>query len=132
VRRQGSGNFVSNRVHLLRAKGEKARATQVARASLASIERVVDDPQSRPTALYWRAVALAVLGDSEGALQSLQAAAHDGVRWGWWLIEREPAFAELKSDVRYQAIIAELSDLATKQATLVAEMRKAHTLPQRP
>ena len=117
---------------VLRAKGEQARAMQVARASLASIERVVDDPQSRPMALYWRAVALAVVGDSEGAVQSLEAAVHGGMRWGGWMIEREPAFAGLESDVRYQAIIAELSDFARKQAALAAEMRKAHALPQRP
>ena len=117
---------------VLRAKGEQARATQVARASLASIERIVDDPQSRPIALYWRAVALALVGDSEGALQSLEAAVHGGMRWGWWMTAREPAFAGLESDVRYQAIIADLRDFARKQAALAAEMRKAHALPQRP
>ena len=34
--------------------------------------------------------------------------------------------------MRYQAIIAELSDFTRKQATLAAQMRKAHALPLRP
>jgi TolB-like protein/DNA-binding winged helix-turn-helix (wHTH) protein len=117
---------------VLRAKGEQARATKVARAALAAIERSIDDPQNLPEALYWRAVALGVLGDADGALQSLEAAVRGGHHWCWWLIDREPAFAALEKNVRYQAIIAELSDSSRKQATLVAEMRKTHALPQRP
>ena len=117
---------------VLRANGEEVRATQLARAVLASIDRVINDRGPSPEALYWRAMAQAILGDSNAAMTSLESAVHRDMVWGWWMIDQDPAFAGLKQDARYQAIIAHFTDLARKQAALAAEMRKRHELRQRP
>lgn len=115
----------------LQEHGDKTRAVRLARAALAAIERVIN-PTSAADATYWRAVALGVLGESAASLDSLEAAARGGLHVRWWMIEREPAFTPIKHELRYQAIIAALSDTARRQATLVAEMRTRHELPQRP
>ncbi len=117
---------------VLHANGEEARATQLTRAVLATLESAFRQPPLQPNSPYWHAVAQAQLGDSDQALASLQVAVHGGLQWPWWFIEREGAFASLRNDARYKAIIAEMSDSAKKQGMLAAGMRKRHELPERP
>ena len=117
---------------VLQAKGEKARAEQLTRAVLGTLQAVSKEESEEPDTPYWLAVAQAQLGESDQALASLQAALHGGLHWPWWFVDHEGAFESLRGDVRYQSILAELGAKASKQGKLAVEMRKRHELPERP
>jgi TolB-like protein/DNA-binding winged helix-turn-helix (wHTH) protein/tetratricopeptide (TPR) repeat protein len=117
---------------VLLAKGERARGMQLARAVLAAIDGVASHPSMKVESSYWRALTLAVLGDRDQALESLQSAVHGGFHLRWWMLENQPALAGLRNDPRYQAVVAELKEWARAQAVLLAELRKTHEVPERP
>jgi tetratricopeptide (TPR) repeat protein len=116
---------------VLVAKGERARGTQLARAVLGAIDRVVDHPTSLPNSLYWRALALAVIGDRDRAAEALQTVARRGFHLRVWMLDHQPAFEGLRNDPRYQDTVAQLREWDRKQAVMLAELRKAHEVPER-
>ena len=117
---------------VLQAKGEVTRATKLTRAVLGALEAAAKDKPQDPNARYWLAVAQVQLGELDQAVASLQAAMHAGLHWPWWFVDHEGAFESLRGDARYQAILAELGDIARKQGEIAQEMRKRHELPDRP
>ncbi|MEJ1962738.1 MAG: winged helix-turn-helix domain-containing protein [Gammaproteobacteria bacterium] len=119
-------------VQILRAKGEEARARQLNESILIKLESSMKKEHPQPNAPYWYAVARAQVGDADEAVASLQAALRNGLHSPRWLIEPEGAFAGIRNDVRYQAIIESLNANAKKQAALAAGMRRRREIPQRP
>ena len=79
-----------------------------------------------------RAVALALLGRNEEALQALENGHAGGYRTRWWyLLEREAAFAQVRSDPRFQALLVEARAHAASQRSILKEMRLAGRVPNR-
>jgi hypothetical protein len=79
---------------------------------------------------FGRAIAAAVLGETETALRSLELGLDKGNPWWWWL-RGHPAFDGLREEPRFQALIAAAEDHAAEQRALLAEMRRAGVLPDR-
>lgn len=117
---------------LLLAKGETARANRLAKAILANSERELRDAEAKPLMEYARAGALVTLGRRDEALDALISSIHGGTHVGWWITDLGPMFDALKQDPRYKALAAEMAEKVRLQVALVAKMRAAHELPQRP
>jgi TolB-like protein/DNA-binding winged helix-turn-helix (wHTH) protein/tetratricopeptide (TPR) repeat protein len=116
---------------VLLAKGERARGTQLANAILAEVERLVDHAAMRSLPWFWRARALAVLGEPGPAVEALQAAVAHGFTARPWILDHEPSFALLRDDPRYRQTVARQRQwVATQQARLFA-LRKAGQVPGR-
>jgi tetratricopeptide (TPR) repeat protein len=115
----------------LLAKGEQARGTQLARAILAEVERVMDHPDTQPQSGYWRARALAVLGERSEAMAALESAVAHGFTSRLWMIDHEPSIVALRSDPRYQQTFARQKQRVDEQRAALAELRKAHRVPER-
>jgi TolB-like protein/Flp pilus assembly protein TadD len=79
---------------------------------------------------FGRAIAAAVLGETETALRTLEFGLDSGNPWWWWL-RGHPAFDGLREEPRFQALIAAAEDHAAEQRVLLAEMRRAGVLPDR-
>jgi tetratricopeptide (TPR) repeat protein len=117
---------------VLLAKGEQARGTQLARAILAEIERVIDHPDTQPMSRYWRARALSILGERSEAMAALESAVAHGFTFRPWMFDHEPSIVALRSDPRYQKMFARQTQWVDEQRAMLTELRKAHRIPQRP
>jgi len=117
---------------LLFAKGETARANRLTQSILATSDRDPTDAGVKPLVLLARAGALATLGQRDRALDALENAVQGGVHVVWWIVDRGPIFDRLKQDDRYKTLAAAMAERVRKQVELVAKMRAAHELPQRP
>jgi tetratricopeptide (TPR) repeat protein len=115
----------------LLAKGEQARGTQLARAILAEVERVIDHPDTQPMSRYWRARALAVLGERSEAMAALESAVAHGFAFRPWMFDHEPSIVALRSDPRYQKMYARQMQWVDEQRAALTELRKAHRIPER-
>jgi len=116
---------------VLLAKGEQARGTQLARAILAEVERVMDHQDTQPQSGYWRARALAVLGERSEAMAALESAVAHGFTSRLWMVDHEPSIVALRSDPRYQQTFARQKQRVDEQRAALAELRKAHRVPER-
>ena len=113
---------------LLIASGERDRAAKLLHAMLKGME----DHKPEVDVAEPRGVALALLGDTDGALQALEAGFAE-VKGGWWYdFERAPDFAGLHTQPRFQSLVKQYQDIVAKQSALLAEMRQAGEIPYRP
>ena len=117
---------------LLYAKGDTARANQLAQSILAINDRDSRFPGYKPLFLLAHASALAVLDERDRALEALEGSMRVGGPMFWLMIDGAPLFDRLKQDERYRTLRANLGQRMRKQVELVATMRAARDLPQRP
>jgi adenylate cyclase len=113
---------------LLIALGERDRAAKLLHAMLKGME----DHKPDGDVTEAKSVALALLGDTDGALEALEAsfAAEKG---GWWYdFERSPDFEALHAQPRFQSLVRQYQGIVAKQSALLAEMRRAGEVPHRP
>jgi hypothetical protein len=76
-------------------------------------------------------VALALLGDTDGALKALEAR-FAATKWGWWYdFGRAPDFEGLHAQPRFQSLVKQYQGTVAKQSALLAEMRRAGEVPYR-
>ena len=115
---------------ILMAAGERDRAARLLHAMLTAMQRHKD--YTSEGGARARGDALALLGDKDAALQALEVA-YAAAKWAWWYdIEHGPELHGLRADPRFQALAKQVSDNAAKQAGLLATMRRAGDIPQRP
>jgi len=109
------------------ASGERDRAEKLLHAMLEGMEHQKPDDVAE-----CRSVALALLGDTEGALKALEVGFAGG-KYGWWYdFERSPDFEGLHAQPRFQTLVRQYQDIVAKQSALLAEMRRAGEVPYRP
>lgn len=94
------------------------------------------DPRNREITGGWdewaRAAASAILGHSDAALAHLENLVHSGFRIGWWgRIERDPAFATLRSTPRFQVILSSLQLWVEGEVRQLELMRSRGEAPRR-
>lgn len=79
-----------------------------------------------------RAVASALLGHNDAALDHLEKMIRSGRRIGWWeRLERNPSFAAIRATPRFQAIAADTRSWLQSQLHLLAQMRMEGEVPAR-
>jgi len=111
--------------------GDRALATDLARRSLAFADHggsvgLVGDEE------LIRATLLGLLGQDDEALTHLERLVAGGRRIGWWVwLERDPTFARLRKQPRFQALAGDMSTWLASQVALLAQMRGAHVVPLR-
>ncbi|MDE2249605.1 MAG: hypothetical protein KGJ96_13660, partial [Xanthomonadaceae bacterium] len=72
-----------------------------------------------------RAAAFAVLGDDEQALRELAHSVENGQLYRWWyLAERDPLYAHLRGDPRFQALNRLALAQRDRQRALLEAMRR--------
>lgn len=113
------------------AVGSQAVADDLARRVLQYL-----DPSRDPLFGGWaewsRAAASAVLGRDDAALAHLENLVRSGFRNGSWArIERDPAFASLRSTPRYQAIVSDAKLWRQGEVRQLALMRSRGEVPRR-
>jgi TolB-like protein/DNA-binding winged helix-turn-helix (wHTH) protein/Tfp pilus assembly protein PilF len=81
---------------------------------------------------YPQAIALALLGRKESAIDQLENAYRRGrmVRW-WYVFEREPAFATVRDASRFQTLAAQARARVAAQRRLLEQMRDRGEVPRR-
>ena len=77
-----------------------------------------------------RAMVLALLGDTEGALGALERANYT-LAWLGSLSHDEPRFASLRAEPRFQALEARLRAHIARQRELLEQMRRNGEIPPR-
>jgi len=108
---------------ILIAKGERDRAVKMLHALLTAME-------GHGMFMGVRAEALALLGDTEGALAALETHLANTKGFSSYYLDAVE-FQGLHEDPRFQSMQLQLHDNAARQATLVAAMRDAGDLPFR-
>ncbi len=113
------------------AMGDRERASALATATLDWNEREAKHYRKN----QWerqRGVALALLGRKEEALQALENGFASGYRTRWWyLLQREPAFAELRKEPRFQALLLDSRAHAAAERSILKDMQRAGSVPNR-
>jgi TolB-like protein/Flp pilus assembly protein TadD len=120
------------RADLLLRRGERAHAMRLVDDVLTRIDqrdRREVDAWYRPD----RAVALALRGDREAALDELAADLAGGVRGGrWYTFERDPALDSVRSTPRFRALLAKLRAHAASERAELETLRERGEIPRRP
>jgi tetratricopeptide (TPR) repeat protein len=117
--------------HTLILAGEAERGRKLLTGILVQI-----DSESVGRTENWfareRAMAYAMLGDDERALEQLAASLKLGhyARW-WYTAELNPIFDRLRRDPRFQALVAQAKQHQLEQRALVDEMREKGAVPRR-
>jgi TolB-like protein/DNA-binding winged helix-turn-helix (wHTH) protein len=79
-----------------------------------------------------RAVASALLGRNDAALDHLERVIRSGHRIGWWVrFERDPSFSTIRATPRFQAIEADTRSWLQSQLLLLGKMRAQGEVPIR-
>ena len=113
---------------LLLASGERDRAAKLLDSMLKGLEH--HKPYSEVAAVH--AGALALLGNTDGALKALEAA-FAAQKFGWWYeLERSPDFKGLHSETRFRSLARQYQEFVARQSALLAEMRRSGEVPYRP
>jgi DNA-binding winged helix-turn-helix (wHTH) protein/TolB-like protein/Tfp pilus assembly protein PilF len=117
--------------HTLVLAGETQRGRKLATSILVQLEA-----ESVGRLDNWfcreRAAAFAILGDDERALAELAIAQSMGKYYRWWyLAERDPLFAHLRSDPRFQALTEQARKHRAEQRALLEQMRSRGEVPKR-
>ena len=115
---------------LLVASGERDRAAKLLHSMLKGLKDY--KPYSDVAVVH--ASALALLGDTDGALKALEVA-FTAQKFGWWYeLERAraPEFEALHAQPRFQSLARQYQEIVAKQSALLAEMRRSGEVPHRP
>jgi TolB-like protein/DNA-binding winged helix-turn-helix (wHTH) protein len=81
---------------------------------------------------WLRAVASALLGRNDAALDHLEKMIRSGRRIGWWVrLERDPSFGAIRATPRFQAIEADTRSWLQSQLQLLGQMRMQGEVPPR-
>jgi TolB-like protein/DNA-binding winged helix-turn-helix (wHTH) protein len=81
---------------------------------------------------WTRAVASALLGHNDAALDHLEKMIPLGGRVGWWVrLDRDPSLAALRATPRFQAIAADTRSWLQSQLQLLGQMRMRGEVPPR-
>jgi hypothetical protein len=110
---------------LLRAQGGRAGVIQV----LPSLKALLDKNESRSG---WGHSYLRLLsGDPDGALALLAIDIRRQHSIEWWILERDPLWADLRNDVRFRDIVGFAREQAAQQPEIVERMRQQGEVPRR-
>ena len=113
---------------LLVASGERDRAAKLLHSMLKGLKDY--KPYSDVAVVH--ASALALLGDTDGALKALEVA-FTAQKFGWWYeLERSPDFKGLHSETRFRSLARQYQEFVARQSALLAEMRRSGEVPYRP
>jgi tetratricopeptide (TPR) repeat protein len=81
---------------------------------------------------WTRAVASALLGRNDAALDHLEKMIPLGGRVGWWVrLDRDPSFAALRATPRFRAIAADTRSWLQSQLAILGRMRMQGEVPPR-
>lgn len=118
--------------------GDRESAERMAQQVITAIERDRKASQDRARLLpirandRQRALALALIGEDDAALQALASALRDRtMRHLWYEIEREASFAELRGRVEFAAITADFEAWLTQERSALEGMRDRRLVPRR-
>ena len=115
---------------ILMVKGERDRAEKLLHAMLTAMQG--HKFYIFGTGAEIRGFALALLGDTDGALTALETAYADRKAGWWYVIDHAPELQGLRAHPRFQSLARQVNDNAAKQAALLATMRRAGEVPYRP
>ncbi|MGH8284239.1 MAG: tetratricopeptide repeat protein, partial [Steroidobacteraceae bacterium] len=109
------------------ALGDQREAETLARRVLNAESRRTPYATAHP-----KAVALAVLGEKDAAIEKLEQNFDRGLRRNWWYaLEREPAFEAFRSDPRFRDLSRRAREHAAAQRRLLEQMRARGEVPVR-
>jgi hypothetical protein len=110
---------------LLQKKGDKAAAHTLLNEMAKKCERAATDRLC--------AIGHVLAGEREAALDSLRklSKSQGYLLYWWYLIDRDPIWADIRSDPRFQAIASSLRDRAARQRVLLEQMRTNGEVPPR-
>jgi tetratricopeptide (TPR) repeat protein len=112
------------------AAGDRDRANTLATASLKLSGREAVHYRKHQLEDH-RAVALALLQRNEEAIEALERfSSAYGWRW-WYLLQRDPSFAQIRSDPRFQRLLTQARAHAAEQRKILEGMRRAGRVPDR-
>jgi TolB-like protein/DNA-binding winged helix-turn-helix (wHTH) protein/Tfp pilus assembly protein PilF len=117
--------------HTLVLAGQVERGRQLAESTLATV-----DTHGVGRTEHWfsreRAAAFAILRDDERALEELAICVKEQKLYRWWyLAERDPLYAHLRDDPRFQAVDEQARKHLDRQRVLLEEMRRKGEIPAR-
>jgi transcriptional activator of cad operon len=110
---------------LLHAQGDRAGVVQV----LPALKDLLDKNESRTG---WGHSYLRLLsGDPDGALALLAIDIRRQHSLEWWILERDPLWADLRSDARFRDIVGFAREQAAQQREILERMRQQGEVPRR-
>lgn len=115
--------------------GDVTRGRRLLEATLAAMDR---EETTFGTGRLWiyqmRSVALALLGRNEEAIAAILQQATGkplGISAGWFFLELEPAFLNIRQDPRFQEVLVAAHDRAAAERKAVARMVASGLMPDR-
>ena len=117
---------------VLIASGDRARGERLLRASLTDMNYVIHDLKRGE---FWyvsdQAVALALLSDRKGSLAALRKVVSNGTLNVIWPIEIDPAFAAMRGDPEFQAVLQDIEQVHVRERQVLDQLRAAGRIPHR-
>jgi transcriptional activator of cad operon len=110
---------------LLNAEGDRAGAIQV----LPALKALLDKNEGRSG--WGHSYFKLLSGDPEGALALLAIDMRHQHSIEWWIVERDPQWANLRSDPRFRDIVEFAREQAMQQRTVLELMRQQGEVPRR-
>ena len=118
---------------LLIQSGQTGLGRRLLESTLAAMDRDMTVPGK---GTLWqqemRGVALALLGRDDEAIAVLRTAVSTNSVGSWWYdLQSEPAYAKLRNDPRFQAILKGARERADSERQAVEKLRASHLVPDR-
>jgi tetratricopeptide (TPR) repeat protein len=131
----GSEYAVAFLAKVLIDSGQSTRAQELLAADLAQLDRATTSVIGSCTnVIRTRARVLAMLGRKDEALTVLEQALIKQNSWydGWFLFERDPMFANLHGEPRFQALHRAFDEHMAAERKKLAQNRATGLVPKRP
>jgi len=110
---------------LLRTQGDQAALNQL----LPPLKALLDKNESRSG---WAHSYLKIIsGDPDGALALLAIDIRRQHLTSWWILERDPFWADLRNDARFRDIVEFAREQAAQQREILERMRQQGEVPRR-
>lgn len=117
---------------MLLRTGERQRGQRILEAALRAMERASSEFRRGDMWLpFPRAQALALLGSNGEALASIERAPYTGTTNRIWELEIDPVFDTLRSEPRFQAVLADHQRYLAAQRTRLEALRTQGLVPRR-